>query len=95
MDASGRAGAVGLLLEGGTVGELRDSEFLDGGEMPVDQRVVGQRLQMFRREVPHCARFGTVTGLLAATHDFFARYHRCPDRVRSNSGAHPANVRAC
>jgi putative transposase len=44
----------------------------------------------FRREVTHCELFETVEALLAATWEFFERYNRTPERVRSIIGAHPA-----
>jgi transposase len=46
----------------------------------------------FRREVTHCELFETVKALLAAAADFFARYNRSPDAVRSIIGAHPAKA---
>jgi transposase len=44
----------------------------------------------FRREVTHGALFENVHALLRATTEFFARYNRTPERVRSIIGAHPA-----
>jgi transposase len=44
----------------------------------------------FRREVTHCELFGSVTALLAAAADFFARYNRAPQRTLSIIGAKPA-----
>ena len=46
MEASGRANALWLALEGGAAGKLRIFQVLDGGEMLVDQRGVGQRPEM-------------------------------------------------
>ena len=46
--------------------------------------------RQFRREVTHCELFATVQALLRATSEFFARYNRTPERVRSILGAHPA-----
>jgi transposase len=46
----------------------------------------------FRREVTHCELFVTVKALLVAARDFFDRYNRCPDAVRSIIGVHTANV---
>jgi hypothetical protein len=37
------ANAIGMLLEGETVREVRIFQLLDAGEMLVDQRRVGQR----------------------------------------------------
>jgi hypothetical protein len=47
MKARCRANAVGLPLEGGTVGELRIFEFLDRVKVAVDQDAVGQPPQVF------------------------------------------------
>lgn len=44
----------------------------------------------FRREVTHCELFPTVAALVTATVDFFDRYNRSPQQVRSIIGAHPA-----
>jgi transposase len=44
----------------------------------------------FRREVTHCELFENVQALVRATSEFFARYNRMPERVRSIIGAHPA-----
>ena len=44
----------------------------------------------FRREVTHCELFENAHALLSATTEFFARYNRTPERVRSIIGAHPA-----
>lgn len=41
----------------------------------------------YRREVTHCEIFETVTALLNATRDFFARYNTMPDKVLSIIGA--------
>ena len=46
----------------------------------------------FRREVTHCELFASVHALLSATTEFFARYNRTPERVRSIIGAKPAIV---
>ena len=46
--------------------------------------------RQFRREVTHCELFETVHALVRATTEFFARYNRTPERVRSIIGAHPA-----
>ena len=42
----------------------------------------------FRREVTHCELFETMTALVTAAYDFFARYNRTPERVLSIIGAH-------
>ena len=42
----------------------------------------------YRREVTHCELFATIDALLDATADFFERYNRRPDGVRSIIGAH-------
>jgi len=42
----------------------------------------------FRREVTHCELFASIEALLDATRDFFNRYNRQPDTVRSIIGAH-------
>jgi len=44
----------------------------------------------FRREVTHCELFPTVAALIAAASEFFDRYNRCPQQVRSIIGSHPA-----
>ena len=41
----------------------------------------------FRREVTHCELFATVTALLSAAADFFARYNQEPRRMLSIIGA--------
>jgi putative transposase len=46
--------------------------------------------RQFRREVTHCELFATIEALLEATRDFFDRYNRQPDGVRTLLGAHPA-----
>jgi putative transposase len=46
----------------------------------------------FRREVTHCELFASVTALLAAAVDFFARYNREPHRLLSIIGAEPAII---
>src|SRR5262249_24127523 len=46
----------------------------------------------FRREVTHRELFVSAKALLAAARDFFDRYNRRPDTVRSLIGAHPAAV---
>jgi putative transposase len=43
----------------------------------------------FRREVTHCELFESVDALIQATQDFFDRYNRKPEAVRSIIGAHP------
>ena len=47
----------------------------------------------FRREVTHCELFASVTALLAAAADFFARYNREPQRLLSVIRAKPVIVR--
>jgi hypothetical protein len=42
----------------------------------------------FWREVTHCELFESVDALLEATQDFFDRYNRKPEAVRSIIGAH-------
>jgi len=49
VEARRRADHVGSLLEGGAPGKLGVLEVLDRGEMLVDQRLVGQRPEMFGR----------------------------------------------
>ena len=49
MKQRGGANALGLPLDGGTVGKLRVFEVLDGGEMLVDQGGVGERPEMLSR----------------------------------------------
>jgi putative transposase len=46
--------------------------------------------RQWRHEVTHCELFASIQALLAATKDFFDRYHRRPGGVRSILGAHPA-----
>jgi transposase len=46
----------------------------------------------FRREVTHCELFVTVTALLSAARDFFARYNHCPIAVLSIIGSHATKV---
>jgi len=46
--------------------------------------------RQFRGEVTHCELFESMQALLRAASEFFARYNRTPDRVRSIIGAHPA-----
>jgi hypothetical protein len=46
----------------------------------------------FRREVTHGELFETMTSLLAAAADFFARYNQEPQRMLSIIGAKPAIV---
>jgi transposase len=41
----------------------------------------------FRREITHCELFASVQALLDATHDFFDRYNRTPQKVLSIIGA--------
>jgi putative transposase len=43
----------------------------------------------YRREVTHCELFGSIDALLEATHEFFERMNRTPERTRSIIGAHP------
>lgn len=43
----------------------------------------------FRREVTHCELFESIGLLLDATHEFFDRYNRSPERVLSIIGAPP------
>jgi putative transposase len=43
----------------------------------------------FCREVTHCKLFVTMTALVAAAYDFFARYNQAPERVLSIIGAQP------
>jgi transposase len=45
--------------------------------------------RQFRREVTHCELFNSIGALIDATTEFFARYNRTPERVRSIIGAHP------
>ena len=47
MEADGEADEVGERLEGDAMGELRVFEAVDGGEVLVDKRQVGQQPQMF------------------------------------------------
>jgi transposase len=49
----------------------------------------------FRREVTHGELFESVKALLAAAHDFFARYSREPHRILSIIGAIPKNLSVC
>jgi transposase len=49
----------------------------------------------FRREVTHCELFESVKALLAAAHNFFARYSREPHRILSIIGAIPKNLSVC
>jgi putative transposase len=49
----------------------------------------------FRREVTHCELFASVTALLAAAADFFARHNREPQHTLSIIGANPAIVPEC
>lgn len=46
----------------------------------------------FRREVTHCELFPTIKVLIAAAHDFFERYNRCPWRVLSIIGSYSAEI---
>ena len=46
----------------------------------------------FRREVTHCELFASVTALLAAAADFFARHNREPQRTLSIIGSKPAKL---
>ena len=46
----------------------------------------------FRREVTHCELFETMTSVLAAAADFFARYNREPRQTLSIIGSKPAIV---
>ena len=49
VEAGGRADEIRPALEGSTAGELRVFQVLDGGEVLVDQRGVGQRPQVLGR----------------------------------------------
>jgi transposase len=49
----------------------------------------------FRREVTHCELFESVRAMVEAACDFFARYNRCPEQVRSITGAIPKNLSVC
>jgi hypothetical protein len=49
----------------------------------------------FRREVTHGELFESVKAVLAAAHDFFARYSREPHRLLSIIGAIPKNLSVC
>lgn len=49
MEASGRANALRLGLQGGAAGKLGVFQVLDGGEMLVDQRGVRQWPEVFGR----------------------------------------------
>jgi len=42
----------------------------------------------FRREVTHCELFESITALVKATEDFFARHNLCPSGVLSIIGAY-------
>jgi transposase len=44
--------------------------------------------RQFRREVTHCELFASIDALVEATHDFFNRYNRKQDGIRSMIGAH-------
>jgi len=46
----------------------------------------------FRREVTHCELFPSVKALIAAAHDFFERYNRCPWRALSIIGSDSAEI---
>ena len=46
--------------------------------------------RQFRREVPHHALLASVTALLEAAQEFFARSNQCTERVLAISGAHAA-----
>ena len=46
----------------------------------------------FRREVTHCELFASVKALIAAAHDFFDRYNRCPWRILSIIGSDSAEI---
>lgn len=46
MEQRSGADALGLPLEGGTPSKLSVFEVLDGGEMLVDQRRIGERPEM-------------------------------------------------
>ena len=46
----------------------------------------------FRREVTHCELFPSVKALIAAAHDFFERYNRCPWQIFSIIGSDPAKI---
>ena len=47
----------------------------------------------FRREVTHCELFESIDDLINATNEFFDRYNRTPERVRSIIGAIPHDLR--
>ena len=49
----------------------------------------------FRREVTHCELFESIKALVAAAHDFFARYNHSPERVLSIIGAIPKDLPVC
>jgi putative transposase len=49
----------------------------------------------FRREVTHCELFQSMKALIAAAQDFFARYNKCPERLRSIIGAIPKKLSVC
>ncbi len=46
----------------------------------------------FRREVTHCELFETMTALLAAATDFFARHNRGPHKILSVIGSNTAKA---
>lgn len=46
----------------------------------------------YRREVTHCELFENIDALLAATHAFFNRMNRYPERTRSVIGAIPKEL---
>ena len=46
----------------------------------------------FRREVTNCELFPSVKALIAAAHDFFERYNRCPLQILSILGSDPAEI---
>jgi transposase len=46
----------------------------------------------FRREVTHCELFETMTALLAAATDFFARHNRDPHKILSVIGSNTARA---
>jgi transposase len=49
----------------------------------------------FRREVTHGELFESVKTLVEAAYDFFTRYNRHPEQVRSIIGAIPKNLAVC
>jgi putative transposase len=56
---------------------------------------IEMRWRHVRREVTPCALFESLKALVAAAEDFFARSHRCPERILSIIGAITTNLSAC